>query len=110
MVESRTPNLQSTNRRKEITPVEEHEGSFTSNVSSVNQGRLPKITLPRFNGDIKRYQSFWQSFKCAVDEKESLSDIHKLNYLLTSLEGQAFKALADNKCPNERVIKLTELS
>ena len=35
--ESRAPNLQSTPRRVEITPLAEHERNFTSNVSSVNQ-------------------------------------------------------------------------
>ena len=36
------------------------------NTSGVTMGsvaiRLPKITLPRFNGDITRFMSFWQSF------------------------------------------------
>ena len=55
--------------------------------------KLPKITLPSFNGDITKFQSFWQSFRCAVHENESLSDVHKLNYLMRSLEGHAYKAL-----------------
>ena len=59
-----------------------------------NQGvRLPKITLPRFKGDVTKFQHFWQSFRCAVHENQCLSDIHKLNYLVNSLEGQAYKAL-----------------
>ena len=35
--ESLAPNLQSTPRQVESTPLEEHEQSLTSNVSSVNQ-------------------------------------------------------------------------
>ena len=59
-----------------------------------NQGvRLPKITLPRFKGDVTKFQHFWQSFRCAVHENQCLSDVHKLNYLVNSLEGQAYKAL-----------------
>ena len=88
------PNLQSTPRQEDLTrPAENPNLSLTSNVSSANQVRLPKITLPRFNGDIKKYQPFWQSFKAAVEDNESLSNIHKLNYLISSLEGKAYTAL-----------------
>ena len=53
-----------------------------------NQGvRLPKITLPRFKGDVTKFQHFWQSFRCAVHENQCLSDVHKSNYLVNSLEG-----------------------
>ena len=110
-VENRAPNMQSTPRRVETERVSEQDRSFTSNASSVSQVRLPKITLPRFNGDIKRYQAFWQCFKSSVDENESLSDVHKLNYLISSLEGQAFKALeglditAENYANAKKVLK-----
>ena len=103
--------MQSAPRRVETERVSEQDRSFTSNVSSVSQVRLPKITLPRFNGDIKRYQAFWQCFKSSVDENESLSDIYKLKYLISSLEGQAFKALeglditAENYANAKKVLK-----
>ena len=35
----------------------------------------------------------WQNFKVAVDENESLSMVHKLNCLINSLEGIAYKTL-----------------
>ena len=110
-VENRAPNMQSTPRQVETERVSEQERSFTSNASSVSQVRLPKITLPQFNGDIKRYQAFRQCFKSSVDENESLSDIHKPNYLISSLEGQAFKALegldimAENYANAKKVLK-----
>ena len=40
-----------------------------------------------------KFQAFWKSFKCAVGENESLSEAHKLTYLVNLLEGLAFKAL-----------------
>ena len=55
--------------------------------------RLPKINLPRFNGDITKYQHFMQSFKYRIDENETLSCVNKLNYLINSLEGPAYKSL-----------------
>ncbi|XP_065054444.1 uncharacterized protein LOC135683188 [Rhopilema esculentum] len=55
--------------------------------------KLPKINLPNFSGDVTKYQAFWQSFQCAVHENEQISAVHKMNYLMRSLEGTAFKAL-----------------
>ena len=49
--------------------------------------------MPRFNGDVTRLQSFWQSFKCAIDQNESIPDVHKMNYLMGLLQGPAYKAL-----------------
>ena len=67
-----------------------------SNIENSNfqqQVRLPKSNLPRFNGDITRCQSFWQSFKCSIDKNETISEVHKMNYLMSLLEGPADQAL-----------------
>ena len=72
----------------------ESPSSQRSTSNNRSQGvRLPKISLPRFHGDITKFQHFWQTFCCAVGESEDLSNVHKLNYLVNSLEGQAYKAL-----------------
>ena len=63
--------------------------SSTSNLGI----RLPKITLPKFSGDITKFRSFWQSFKCSVDENENLSPVHKMTYLSSSLEGAAYQVV-----------------
>ena len=58
----------------------------TSASSKSAQGiKLPKIQLPKFRGEVTKFQAFWQSFKVAVDENESLSMVHKLNYLINSV-------------------------
>ena len=59
-----------------------HNHSFSS-VSSTQGVRLPKLELPKFNGDITEFNSFWQAFDCAIHSNESLPDVHKLNYLIT---------------------------
>ena len=67
-----------------------------SNIENSNfrqQVRLPKINLPIFNGDTTRFQSFWQSFKWSIDENTTISEVHKMNYLMSLLEGPAYKAL-----------------
>ena len=69
--------------------------STRSNTNSANIGvRLPKINLPTFNGEQTQFQTFWQSFDCAVHSNEGISKIHKLNYLLNVLEGKAHRAVA----------------
>ena len=78
--------------------LERHATSEYSNLrQQVRLVRLPKINLPRFNGDITRFQAFWQSLKCSVDQNEYLSDAHKLNYLMSVLEGPANIARFRNK-------------
>ena len=68
--------------------------SSQSHTSSASFGvKLPKISLPRFNGEITRFPSFWQSFDCAVNQNPSVSAVQKFNYLLSLLDGQAFRAL-----------------
>ena len=63
---------------------------FNTSASSTSaQGVKPKIQLPKFGGDFTRFQAFWQSFKVTFDENESLSMVHKLSYLINSLEGIA---------------------
>ena len=57
--------------------------------SRVDHAKLPKLTMQRFGGDIKEWASFWEGFESAVDKNSSLSDIDKLNYLRSLLEGQA---------------------
>ena len=70
--------------------------STRSSTNSVNIGvRLPKINLPTFNGEQTQFQTFWQSFDCAVHSNEGISKIHKLNYLLNVLEGKRTGQLLD---------------
>ena len=58
-----------------------------------NQIKLPKIILPKFNGDPLSYQSFWDCFDSAVHKNASLDDTAKFNYLKGQLEGKARLAI-----------------
>lgn len=70
------------------------EGSHTSrNGNSFAKVKLPKIPLPRFNGDITKFFTFWDSFESMVDMNEDLSSIDKFNYLQRALDGTAARAL-----------------
>ena len=85
-------------------------GIFNRSISSSPTGvELPKIQLQKFRGDITKFQAFWQSFQCAVDANESLSGVHKLNYLISSLEGQAYKALEGLEITEDNYGKAVEI-
>ncbi|XP_062537650.1 uncharacterized protein LOC134205969 [Armigeres subalbatus] len=53
--------------------------------------RLPKIDLPKFNGDFSRWLSFRDTFTSMVHSNADIPTVAKLQYLLQSLEGEARK-------------------
>ena len=55
--------------------------------------KLPKLQLPRFNGDIVNFFSFWESFNAAVHENTNIPTITKFIYLKSYLDGQAARAI-----------------
>ena len=59
----------------------------------VAKPKLPKLNLQRFNGDIVKFTSFWESFESTVHQNEDLANIDKFNYLNSLLEGPAARAI-----------------
>lgn len=55
--------------------------------------RLPKIELPKFTGNIIHWMPFWQSFEATIHRRKDLSQIEKLNYLISLLEEDAAQAV-----------------
>ena len=49
--------------------------------------KLPKISVPTFDGDIMNWSSFWQQFEVSIHKKESLQNVEKLAYLRDALKG-----------------------
>ena len=43
--------------------------------------KLPKIELSKFNGQVLKWQTFWDQFEYAIHSKESLCDIDKFTHL-----------------------------
>lgn len=54
--------------------------------------KLPKITIQPFKGDLTAWITFWDSYKAAIHENHSLSEIDKFNYLRSLLQGPALTA------------------
>ena len=55
--------------------------------------KLPKLSLKRFNGDLTKWMTFWDTFKSAVHKNSTLSSIDKFNYLNSLLESAAAEAI-----------------
>ncbi|XP_053686921.1 uncharacterized protein LOC128736463 [Sabethes cyaneus] len=62
-----------------------------STSSSAFHLRLPKIDLPKFNGDFSRWLSFRDTYSSMVHSNADIPTVAKLQYLLQSLEGEARK-------------------
>ncbi|XP_055633266.1 uncharacterized protein LOC129773650 [Toxorhynchites rutilus septentrionalis] len=66
--------------------------SFTANHPPANfHLRLPKIDLPKFDGDLSRWLSFRDMFTSMVHSNADIPTVAKMQYLLQSLEGEAHK-------------------
>ncbi|XP_049887000.1 uncharacterized protein LOC126381584 [Pectinophora gossypiella] len=55
-------------------------------------GKLPKLCLAEFDGNILNWHQFWDQFSSNIHTR-NLSDVDKLLYLKASLRGEAQKAL-----------------
>ena len=62
--------------------------------TNVPHVRLPKLNMKRFNGDLTKWTTFWDSFSSSIHTNPSLSSINKFNYLISLLESTAAEAIA----------------
>ena len=84
---------------------------YSCRPSSVSgRTRLPKITLPRFSGDIMKWTAFWDSYKSAVHSNNELSDVDKFNYLRSLLERTAYEAVAGLTLPSANYAEAVDIS
>ena len=57
--------------------------------------KLPKLDVPKFDGEILNWRSFWEQFCISVHERTSLSNSEKLVYLQQSLKGGSAKGVIE---------------
>ena len=62
--------------------------------SRVSKVKLPKLTIQPFKGDLTAWTTFWDSYKAAIHDNTSLSDVNKFNYLRSLLQGPALDAVS----------------
>ena len=56
--------------------------------------RLPEITLSKFDGNLTKWNSFWDVFESSVHKNATLTDIEKFIYLRSLLESSAADAIS----------------
>ena len=61
---------------------------------------LPKLNLPKFDGNILKWQEFWDVYKSAVHEQE-LSEVTKFNYLKGLVRGAAATVISGISVTND---------
>lgn len=73
--------------------------------------KLPKLQLVTFDGDVLKWNEFWDSFSASVHRNETLNAIDKMNYLKGQLKGSAKESiagLASSAANYENAIKVLE--
>ena len=83
-----------------------------NNIASRNSnsnGKLPSLNIKQFYGNTLEYQSFWDSFRAAVHENDTLRDITKFNYLKSHLKGQALSAISGISLSEENYSEAIEI-
>ena len=68
--------------------------SRTPPVSHVGKVKLPKLELPKFDGDIIDCRGFWDQFQVAIHENENIAETGKYTYLKYFLAYSALLAIS----------------
>ena len=81
----------------ESVDVAVHESDTTTEVQKTTvklaKPKLPKLCLPKFKGNVKKWHAFWELFESLIHENSEMSSIDKFNYLSTLLEDAAARAI-----------------
>jgi uncharacterized membrane protein YgcG len=64
-----------------------------SNRSESTSLKFPDIKLPKFDGTLEEWTSFYETFSSVIDQNKILSPVQKFLYLRTSLVGQAARSI-----------------
>lgn len=80
-------------QKKEKTTEIEIIKEKKKNTSEV-KAKLPKINLPQFDGKIQEWTAFWQIFDATINQREELTEIEKLTYLVSLLNGEAARNIS----------------
>ncbi|XP_039749887.1 uncharacterized protein LOC120626429 [Pararge aegeria] len=76
--------------RRTFTREELNSSNISDNTrskSSLSHVKLPKIQLPIFSGDIKKWPEFFDTFNALIHDCHSLTEVEKFHYLISSLSG-----------------------
>ena len=85
------------------------EHSSRRHSSTGNSVKLPKLEIPSFSGEKLKWAEFWDSFEAAVHLNTSLSEVEKLNYLMSKLSDEAKNSVSGIQLSNENYQVAVEL-
>ncbi|ELU16086.1 hypothetical protein CAPTEDRAFT_30453, partial [Capitella teleta] len=71
--------------------------------------RLPKLTLPTFDGKVLEWTSWWEQFNADIHLNEELPDISKFSYLRSLVGGEAAQGIAGLALTSENYPHAVEL-
>ncbi len=83
--------------------------SQNQNVSRKRTVNLPKLPLPRFEGNLLKWTTFHDSFTSAVHNDASLSDVQRFQYLRGQLDGEAARAIEGLALTNDNYNKAQDI-
>ena len=69
-------------------------------IAEGNSVKLPKLEIESYDGNILRWNTFWDSFEPAIHHRHGLTDVEKFNYLRSKLVGDAANAISGLQCTN----------
>jgi len=79
---------------KESNSIEQSsKGSVEKDSHQSSNLKLPRIELPKFHGDVLKFQNFWDQFEAAVHDNDDLPNVQKFTYLRSVLTGNAMQSI-----------------
>lgn len=75
-----------------LTPTLTNSG-VSSAVAQTMSIKLPLLQIPKFDGTIENWSSFYQIFHVTIDQNNELTPVEKLYYLRALLTGKAAKSI-----------------
>ena len=85
------------------------ENRNVSKASNNVNARLPKLELPKFNGDVTKWQTFWDKFNAIVHQNSDISDINKFTYLQSLLKEEALSCISGLSLTTENYASAREI-
>ena len=82
---------------------------YPSATSVSSNSHLPKLTLPKFDGNVLMWQTFWDSFESAVHLNHTLTDVQKFSHLKSQLIDEASRTVAGFSLTNTNYIEALNL-
>ncbi|XP_049871172.1 uncharacterized protein LOC126370378 [Pectinophora gossypiella] len=73
----------------QLTRKSESQSTAPNRPASAPTVKLPKIEIPKFSGNIKSWPEYYDIFNALIHENGSLSNTEKMQYLVSTLSGDA---------------------